>query len=77
MYGTIRINIGLRVSSARIESRVVEMMREIKRRRWRRQRLLSLLMLAQIVVLGFVDEEKDGTDAGELGADEAANVEQK
>lgn len=32
-------------------------------------------MFAVKVVLGFVDEEKDGTDAGELGADEAADVE--
>lgn len=32
-------------------------------------------MLSQEIVLGFIDEKEDGADAGNLGADKAADIE--
>lgn len=75
MDGTVGINIRLRVSPAGVESRVVVLMCEIEGRRGRREGFHSMLVFAEEVELGLVDEEEDGGDAGELGADEAADVE--
>lgn len=83
VYGTVGVDVRLRVSSARrVEGCVVEV-NEVDGRRRRRpgQRLaapvavLVLVVLALPVVLRLVYEEEDGADAGDLGAYEAAHVE--
>lgn len=73
MDGTVRVDISLRVSPAG-----VVVMGEVEGRRWwchQGFHALLLVVFAQEVVLGLVDEEEDGGDAGELGADEAADIE--
>lgn len=71
--GAVRVDVSLRVAPAG-----VVVMGEVEGRRWRCHQgfhILLLVVFAQEVVLGLVDEEEDGGDAGELGADEAAHVE--
>lgn len=78
VYGAVGIDVRLGVAPARVEHRGVHLVVEVVRGELLPLSPLELLeLLPPPLVLDAVDEEEDAGDAGELGGDDAGDVEEE